>query len=80
MEPEFLGAVLHVSSVREAMHTLQAMPMSEVKRLQENSAAASSYFRYRHMSTAQTALDHRAATDVVIQHICQRARKALDLS
>ena len=62
------------------MHTLQAMHMSERKRLQENGAAASSYFRYRHTNTAEFPLDHRTATDVIIQHMCQRARNSIDLS
>ena len=69
-----------MSSVRDAMHTLQAMPMSERKRIQENGAAASSFFRYRYMSTAEFPLDHRTATDVIIQHMCQRARDIADLS
>ena len=62
------------------MHILQAMPMSERKRLQENGAAASSFFRYRHMNTAEFPLDHKTATDVIIQHMCQRARNTVDLS
>lgn len=80
LEPEFQGAVRHVSSVRDAMHNLQAIPMSERKHLQENGAAASSYFRYRHMNAAESPLDYGTATDVIIQHICQRARNSIDLS
>ena len=83
LEPEFKGAVRHVSSVRDAMHILQAMPMSERKRLQENVAVATSYFRYRHMNAAESPLDHATATDVIIQHMCQRARSSrssIDLS
>ena len=80
LEPGFKGAVRRVSSVRDAMHILQATPMPERKRLQENGAAASSYFHYRHMNTAESPPGHRTATDVIIQHMCQRARNTVDLS
>lgn len=61
---------------KDILQVLQDMPNFQIKSLQEKGAAARSYFRYRHIDSAEALHGPRTATDAIIQNACQRASQA----